>query len=67
MARANSEVPRADSPSQRRAVRMRRLRIIVGAVAFPAALLLPAGRLIWPEAWAFLIVFFATLLCLPLT
>ena len=37
---------------------MRVLRIIVGVVGFPAALLLPAGRVDWLEAWAFLIVFF---------
>ena len=37
---------------------MRFLRIMIGVVIFPAALLLPAGRVDWPEAWAFLIVFF---------
>lgn len=37
---------------------MRVFRIILGVIFFPAALLLPAGRVDWLEAWAFLIVFF---------
>jgi protein-S-isoprenylcysteine O-methyltransferase Ste14 len=37
---------------------MRVLRIILGVIFFPAVLLLPAGRVDWLEAWAFLIVFF---------
>jgi protein-S-isoprenylcysteine O-methyltransferase Ste14 len=37
---------------------MRVFRITLGVIFFPAALLLPAGRIDWLEAWAFLIVFF---------
>ena len=44
--------------------RTKLLRIIVGAIAFPAALFLPAGRLNWIEAWAFLGVFFVSLICM---
>lgn len=38
---------------------MRVFRVIVGVICFPAALLLPAGRLDWLEGWVFLIVFFS--------
>jgi protein-S-isoprenylcysteine O-methyltransferase Ste14 len=38
---------------------MRIFRIMLGVAFFPAALLLPAGRLDWPEAWAFIVFFFA--------
>ena len=44
--------------------RTRLLRIIVGAIAFPAALFLPAGRLNWMEAWAFLVFFFVSLVAM---
>jgi protein-S-isoprenylcysteine O-methyltransferase Ste14 len=52
-------VYRFSSDLTRVVVRMRILRIILGVIFFPAALLLPAGRVDWPEAWAFLIMFFA--------
>ena len=39
-------------------------RIILSVICFPAALLLPAGRVDWLEAWAFLIVFFSTVVSL---
>ena len=38
---------------------MQYLRILIGVLVFPAVLFLPAGRLDWPEAWAFLAVFIA--------
>lgn len=43
---------------------MRVFRIIVGVIFFPAALLLPAGRVDWLEAWVFLIVFFSAVVFL---
>jgi len=43
---------------------MRVFRIILGVIFFPAALLLPAGHIDWPEAWAFLIVFFGAVVSL---
>jgi protein-S-isoprenylcysteine O-methyltransferase Ste14 len=43
---------------------MKVIRIIVGVMFFPAALLLPAGRVDWLEGWVFMIVFFSAVLCL---
>jgi protein-S-isoprenylcysteine O-methyltransferase Ste14 len=43
---------------------MRVFRIMLGVIFFPAALLLPAGRIDWPEAWVFLIVFFSAAISL---
>ena len=43
---------------------MRILRIIISLIFFPAALLLPAGRIDWWEGWAFLIVFVSAALLL---
>jgi len=60
MVRADSELPRGDSSAQRRALRKRVLRVMVGAVAFPGILFLSAGRLNWLEAWAFVFLFFAS-------
>ena len=40
------------------------IRIVAGVAALLAALFLPAGRLDWPAAWAFLFFFFASLLLL---
>jgi protein-S-isoprenylcysteine O-methyltransferase Ste14 len=44
---------------------MRRIvRIVLGVVGFPGALFLSAGRLDWPEAWAFLSLFFVSAIIL---
>lgn len=53
-----------NGPPQRTTIQMQLLRMILGTVAFPAVLFLPAGRLNWPEAWAFLLLFFASLVFL---
>jgi len=37
---------------------MRILRIILSILFFPTALFVPAGRIDWPEAWAFILVFY---------
>lgn len=55
---------RGDGTSQRRATRRRVLRVVVSVISFPGALFLAAGRLDWPEAWAFLFIFFAACLVL---
>ena len=58
MVAADSQTSQGERGAGRPSVRKQVLRVVLGVVVFPGVLFASAGHVGWPEAWAFLALFF---------